>query len=519
MGLNSESSVMTPRTALRALIGAILLVTAFWLVRSGTSMRHAGADYHERTYLIDANGCHLETTVLEPMSTSAKGTVILLHGLAANKKIMSYMARGFAEQSLRVFVPDLPGHGHTLGSFSAARAEECSAALVDELRLRGLAPPQQTILAGHSMGGAIAIRIANRFPVAGVVAVSPAPMKPEHGVRSDMLLFPSPAPIPPNTLVINGRMETPAMKDSSADLVAERTDRTAKYLLLSGATHVSLLFDSRVMRESQDWAAHLLRLDESAALPSKRPLWGALFGFVGLLFLLGPFLREAIMTKKENPMAALQIPLPLARRFAIFAIASFLAVFLLRLGNPVQRLRIFEGDYLAAFLLILGFVLFLLWWKPAVSHLSVGLGSALRAAFAGLVIFLLFSAWFELSFSESWLASGRWIRVPFLFVTVLPSQYIEELLLGPASPSSSLRRLSLGLSLRFIVWIALLVALFALHSGAILLVLLGPYLALFSVLQRRGMDVVRQDTGSAGAAAVFGAILLAGFCLVVFPVT
>jgi hypothetical protein len=34
-----------------------------------------------------------------------------------------------------------------------------------------------------------------------------------------------------------------------------------------------------------------------------------------------------------------------------------------------------------------------------------------------------------------------------------------------------------------------------------------------------GMDLVRRETGSVLAATVFGAILLAGFCLVIFPVT
>jgi hypothetical protein len=44
-------------------------------------------------------------------------------------------------------------------------------------------------------------------------------------------------------------------------------------------------------------------------------------------------------------------------------------------------------------------------------------------------------------------------------------------------------------------------------------------MALFNVLQRSGMDIVREKTGSAASAAVFGAILLAGFCLVIFPIT
>jgi len=46
-----------------------------------------------------------------------------------------------------------------------------------------------------------------------------------------------------------------------------------------------------------------------------------------------------------------------------------------------------------------------------------------------------------------------------------------------------------------------------------------PAFALFCLGQRWGMDVVREVTASAAAAALFGAILLAGFCLVVFPTT
>ena len=58
-----------------------------------------------------------------------------------------------------------------------------------------------------------------------------------------------------------------------------------------------------------------------------------------------------------------------------------------------------------------------------------------------------------------------------------------------------------------------------LHNGEILMGLLSLYMALFNLLQRSGMDIVRTVTGSAAATALFGAILLAGFCLVIFPLT
>ena len=58
-----------------------------------------------------------------------------------------------------------------------------------------------------------------------------------------------------------------------------------------------------------------------------------------------------------------------------------------------------------------------------------------------------------------------------------------------------------------------------LKSGEILLVLLLAYFALQFLLVGLGTQLVRRQTGSATAAAVFGAILLAGFCLVLFPLS
>jgi hypothetical protein len=95
----------------------------------------------------------------------------------------------------------------------------------------------------------------------------------------------------------------------------------------------------------------------------------------------------------------------------------------------------------------------------------------------------------------------------------------EELLLGPISARRNATRLLRALALRLVAFLVLVFGIFVLHSGAILLILLAIYLAIFFVFQRMGMDIVRHQTASPIAAAVFGAILLAGFCLVIFPVT
>ena len=137
----------------------------------------------------------------------------------------------------------------------------------------------------------------------------------------------------------------------------------------------------------------------------------------------------------------------------------------------------------------------------------------------GVLLLLLVTGWFELTLSEAWLNAARWARFPFFLVAVLPYHFGEEVLLGAPEKLSGWRRLGAGMSFRLVAWLAVLVGLLYFHSGEILLALLAPYFALLCLLQRRGMDIVRMGTGSATAAAVFGAILLAGFCLVIFPIT
>src|SRR2546421_1484133 len=163
---------MKLRNAIRAVVGIVLCVAGFLMARVNR--------YREATVLVDANGCRLVTDVIDLRRDDAAGSVVLFHGLAANKKIMSYLAHGFAEQNLRVFVPDLPGHGRTQGPFSFARAETCAQSLIAQLAAHQAIDPKRTILAGHSMGGAIAFRTAAHSEFAGVVAISPAPMRAAH---------------------------------------------------------------------------------------------------------------------------------------------------------------------------------------------------------------------------------------------------------------------------------------------------------------------------------------------------
>jgi len=511
------------RKGLRAAFGVALCIAGFALAWA--------TPYRETTAIVGAGGCRLVTDVIDRGNDDTRGYVVLFHGLAANKKIMAYLARGFANENLRVFVPDLPGHGRTPGPFSFERAEACAEAFVRELILRRAIDPQRTLLAGHSMGGAIALRVAARVAVAGVVAISPAPQRVAHGVPPDMLPYTNPPPLPPHTLAISAAFEPLGIRDSTRDLIAGDTAATGKYLFMPRATHVSVLFDSRVVRTAQEWAAETLNFPAEPSVPSSLPLVGSLAGLAGILLLAGPFVRETLGMQHRvtaSAQAAESVPrdasaaspaIPLYRALLEMAAVSLLAVALLRFWNPLSFVRLYNGAYFASFGLIVGVALLLIHYKSLRALWPAQIKILLLAAIAGLVLHLLVTGWFDATLTESWLSWVRWARFPASFAAALAYLLAEEFLLGPVAARGKSARVLLALTLRLIAFIALVFGIFVLHSGAILVILLALYLGLFFLFQRLGMDLVHRLTGSAIAAAVFGAILLAGFCLVIFPVT
>ncbi len=513
---------MKANKTIRALAGAGLCGLGLWLALA--------VPYQSHTFRIDAGGCRLVTDIVEPAGGTPQGYVVLLHGLSANKRIMSYIAAGFAAQGLRVFVPDLPGHGRTDGPFSYERSNQCSENLLRELVARGLLDPERTILAGHSLGGAIALRVAARVPVGGVIAISPAPMRPILGISPEMMPFHEFGAPPAHSLVISAAWESERIRGGAKDLVPTPGDGTSQYVVIPRSTHVSILFDGTAMSNAQNWAVRVLHLESKPTLPTRWGILGFFAGLAGILLLAGPFLRETLQSKKQTaPIVETVVAVRRGRAFSELAIIALGTVGLLSYWNPLGVLHLFEGDYLASFLLVLGVVLLVLHWNTLRGLFSTGTidgqparplyFTLLAAGFAAFLLHFLVTAWIDLTFSEAWITGARWTRFAPLFIAALPYHLAEEFLLGPTVPGQGSRRLFTALLLRLTAWSAIVAGIFLLHSGEVLLVLLAPYFGLFGVLQRWGMNVVREVTASPAATALFGAILLAGFCLVVFPTT
>jgi len=488
------------------------------LLLGGALVYFSGRRYSEKRYIVDAASCRMQVLAIERKdlpSAAELGSVVLFHGISANNIIMQYIGRAFAEQGLRVYIPDLPGHGHSAGPFSPAQAEACSASLVRGLAARGMIIPDRTILAGHSMGGAIALRVAEKFRPAGVIAISPAPMIPNHGVLPVNLLYLGVPKILPNTRIIVGRFEHHGLKANAADLVPPN-DPSIQYVVVPWATHVTILFSPTAVRYAQAWAANVLGLTGEPRLPNRLNLLACILGLAGILLLAGPLIRELLGGKPPADFSTVPT-IPRWRAVVAVALLSLLMLYVWPYFKPLQAIRLFEGDYLVSFFLLLGFALILFHFTAARKLAPAAPGILFASAAAAVLLHFLITGWFELTATSAWLTLQRWERLPLFAVTAFLFLYGIEVLAGPATTLRS--RYPFGMLLIAVTWLALAFGVLFLKSGEILLVLLSPYFALFFLLSGLGIHLVRRLTGSATAAAVFGAILLAGFCLVLFPVS
>ncbi len=510
------------------------------LVVGGLLTYFASRGYSEKHYIVDTAACRMDVLALDRTDlsqTRETGSVVLFHGIAANKLIMKYLARSFAELGLRVFIPDAPGHGRSPGPFTPALAESCSLSLLRGLAARGMIEPDRTIVAGHSMGGAIALRVAEKFRPAGVVAISPAPMQATHGVLAKNLLFNGAPQIVPHTLILAGQYELPGLVDNARDLAAGSNDPTVRFTQVLHNTHVSVLFSQAVAIDVQAWAALTLGLPETTKLPSRGNLLGSVLGLVGILLLAGPLIRELVgggsksdsqtpPTESAHTSGDVKLPLQGGRRVNNTAwwramleviLLSLLIVYVLRFVEPLRILHLFEGDYLASFFMLMGVSLALLHLRRAFVQWRVKISVLLGAAMAAFLLHFLVTGWFELTATSAWLTLARWERFPLFFLAAFLFLHGLELLRGPVE--NARKCFEMWILLVAFSWLALAFGVLYVNSGQILLVLLSTFFAVFLLLTGLGIQLVRKLSGSATAAAVFGAILLAGFCLVLFPVS
>src|SRR4051812_7665553 len=98
--------------------------------------------------------------------------LLLIHGLGGSAANWTAVAPAIARER-RVLVPELPGHGLSAPLAAAPGLAPFADALAAVLAQEGV---ERTPVVGHSMGGAVALRLAVRWPalVSGIVLAAAA---------------------------------------------------------------------------------------------------------------------------------------------------------------------------------------------------------------------------------------------------------------------------------------------------------------------------------------------------------
>ena len=123
--------------------------------------------------VVRTDGRRLAAYDLQPRTADEQPPVVLFfHGNAGNiAQRVAYLER-FAEQTAaRVLMPDYSGYGGNPGSPTEAEVYLDGLAAYDHLAAQGVAASRM-VLYGESLGGAVALAVAQERPVAGIVLQS-----------------------------------------------------------------------------------------------------------------------------------------------------------------------------------------------------------------------------------------------------------------------------------------------------------------------------------------------------------
>jgi pimeloyl-ACP methyl ester carboxylesterase len=190
-----------PRQAWRIIAGGVLFVAAMWVASvfalwvaephlvfmTHLSRRHTApldpAIFHSQTFV--SSGLRLNSVVLTHDSTNDRYWILFCPPAGAStrvKRIQDHLKK-LRDLGYNVMAFDYRGFGDSPGVPSEdglyADAAAAYAHLVAERRV----PPSRIILAGRSLGSAVAVDLATRVDAAGLVLFAPIDSVPQAGAR------------------------------------------------------------------------------------------------------------------------------------------------------------------------------------------------------------------------------------------------------------------------------------------------------------------------------------------------
>ncbi len=120
-----------------------------------------------------------------PAKGEKKGKIMMLHGFLCSTYAWRNMADIMSQNGYECVLADLPNFG-----YSTRESDDITVVdreiLITEL-MKSIAPMNEWIIAGHSMGGGVAVNIAINNPVKNLLLYSPAPQSEFPDAMEDLM--------------------------------------------------------------------------------------------------------------------------------------------------------------------------------------------------------------------------------------------------------------------------------------------------------------------------------------------
>ena len=228
------------------------------------------------------------------MNTTPQPTIVFLHGFAESREVWTDFTRPFPA-GYRLLTPNLLGHGTNRATVPDFSMEAQARYVVRYLEEKNVAGP--VLLVGHSMGGYVALALADRWPerVAGLAFINSTALADtdekkanreknigfveRHGIEKFMESFVRPLFAPSNrdrlndarTLLEEIGKATPvetivgAMRGMAARPERTKVLKDANYpiLMVAGKHDVAVPFEDAVRQSALPCQGHALFLEDS----------------------------------------------------------------------------------------------------------------------------------------------------------------------------------------------------------------------------------------------------------------
>ncbi len=110
---------------------------------------------------------------VEPAKGEFKGRIMMLHGFLCSTFAWRNMVKEFSEAGYECVTADLPDFGYSTRESDDVEHIDRETLIIE--LMKSIAPMNEWILAGHSMGGGVAVNIAEEQPLKALLLYCPAP--------------------------------------------------------------------------------------------------------------------------------------------------------------------------------------------------------------------------------------------------------------------------------------------------------------------------------------------------------